>query len=214
MTKTNLLSFPESFENSVKQVLLAQPSVKEFDLMKHLVNDGFEEFAMSLDELKMFRSHFLLFHFLYQLQDKWHQQHFGWLDIHTLSISLNHYSTTPSQNPLPAGEQSLREYYLNLDNLTATTQEDVVNLIESFWQKFSQIPPQSSCSSEQMAQDLKILELPPNEVCLQQIKQQRKKLLQQHHPDKGGDALQFQTILDASNRLQDYVKDSLPLEKS
>lgn len=176
--------------------------------MQQLVMAGFKQFTPSSDALKLFQTHFLLFHFLYQLQDKWLTENRGFLEIHTLEIRLNSPQTTSKQT-LPAGGDPLRDYYLNLEHLTETTQKDVHQLLEDFWERFEKwLSPEHRAEhpAENLAEDLELLELSEHNFTEQNLQKQRKKLLQEHHPDRGGDSSQFNKIQQASSRLAHYLK--------
>ncbi len=206
MTQANktMQSIPSQFEQTIHALLRDGTTFKEHELMQQLVMVGFKQFTPSTDALELFQTHFLLFHFLYQLQGKWLTENRGFLDIHTLEIRLNP-PPTASKQTLPAGEDSLREYYLNLDHLTQTTHKDVNQLLDDFWEKFDNwLSPEHLI--ENLADDLELLELSKHHFTEQTLQKQRKKLLQEHHPDKGGDSAHFNKIQQASCRLAYYLK--------
>lgn len=184
-------------ESTLLQLLQNQESLKEYQLMGLLVENGYEQFKPCLDELKLFQSHFLLFHLLYHLQDKWLNDQVGWLEIHALNIQLHPYC----EQSLPQNKDPLREYYLNLEELKKTTQQEVRHLLDTFWQKFEHYLPE-----EQLTSDLQTLELAIEDFKLENVTLKTRQLLQQHHPDKGGQAEEFQKIREASNRLKHHLK--------
>jgi DnaJ-class molecular chaperone len=79
----------------------------------------------------------------------------------------------------------LRDYYLDLSNLEQTSADDVTHLLESFWTRLG--------ANEQRAAALEALEL-EDPVDYPAIKQQYRRLAMQHHPDRGGDKAQLQTL--------------------
>jgi DnaJ-domain-containing protein 1 len=121
--------------------------------------------------LTLYRTHFLLFHTLYQLK----------LDLleqkkHDLTISALQICLTPYQK----GEEALSpidllmHFYLNLSNLTGVQEEEVLQWLENFWQKMNE-------SSQKAA--LELLGLPHTASFLEIKKTYRKKCMELH-PDR------------------------------
>jgi DnaJ-domain-containing protein 1 len=174
------------------EILYKHPQgITEYDLMQLLQERGqipVLENAFS-SQLNMFRAHFVLFNALYQLRDQlWHDE-IAHLDITSIMITLGPYLQGDSGIVL---HDPLREYYLNLDNLELTSAQDVEDLLSAFWIKFN-------AQSERL-QALAILELEEN-VDLQTIRSQYKRLAMQHHPDRGGDKHTLQKI----NAAKDFL---------
>ncbi len=164
-----------------------EKGISEFELLKSLEQQA-EFGGLFCDRINnhdLFRSHFLLFHCLYRLRDEWLLQQTAWLEISALNIQ---------RHPYEAGEQSitehdaLRDYYLDLTHLSETSAEDVDKLISNFWQRYM--------SHERRDEALEILGL-IDPVDDETIKQTYRKLVMQHHPDRGGDKLRLQTINEA-----------------
>jgi DnaJ-domain-containing protein 1 len=137
------------------------------------------------DSLSLFRSHFLLFHSLYLLQQQLADNRQGRLEIAPLKIVL-----TDLQPPGAhlAEADPLRNYYLDLDNLEHTSGADVDKMLEAFWRKY--------LGSDKRREALAILGL-EDPVDDATIKKRYRKLAMEHHPDRGGDTLQLQAIHDA-----------------
>ena len=83
---SELPTLPEHFESLLWELLKTRQSITEYELMRYLSEEGFPEFKPDLDPLTLFRSHFLLFHLLYRLQDRWFSENRGQLNIHTTDI--------------------------------------------------------------------------------------------------------------------------------
>jgi DnaJ-domain-containing protein 1 len=134
------------------------------------------------DNLTLFQSHFLLFHHLYQLQSQLWANQRGHLDISPLNIQLSDYH---------AGEinlqqhDALRDYYLDMANLNNTTPEDVDKMLDNFWRRYL------SPAERKAALDLLGLEDPVDD---QTIKQSYRRLVMQHHPDRGGETERLQSL--------------------
>ncbi|MDG6773295.1 DNA-J related domain-containing protein [Thiomicrorhabdus sp. ZW0627] len=200
---------PERFEALVSQALKAEPTISEYQLMKHLSANGLVEFKPDLEPLTMFRSHFLLFHLLYRLQDRWHEEGQGWLSIHTTDIHLEpDASFSPSSNPLQSQlreNDPIKSYYLDYQEFLNTQKEDVLGLLDDFWRRMAGLPA-LSIDATSRSEAMKTLGLEEESLSLQSVKQQFRTLCQQHHPDKGGDPKMFRRICDAKDILAMSLK--------
>lgn len=169
----------------LQDILLSRnEELSEFELFTILKSPPYKIFprdALS-DSLSLFQNHFILFNALYHLRDSWLKNRTGLLDIHCSCIR---------HRPWQAGqyavikEDKLRAYYLDWENLSSSDQVQVEALLNSFWSAFSGIPNhcQDNDLSEQHALDLLNLVSP---FSARQLKQQYRKMLHKHHPDKGG----------------------------
>ncbi len=138
------------------------------------------------DPLLMFRTHFIVFHALYLVRDRWRCDKTGELKIHTLNILLQ--PTEPGLT-LPDHEDKLREYYLNWDNFSQTSESDVDALLDDFWRQLGGARHTATLSQADIAHARQVLGLEPGTVLtLKQVKRQYRKLVHRHHPDKGGSA--------------------------
>lgn len=167
--------------------------ISEYQLIKQLQQPPWLLFAgVELSEpLAMFRCHFVLFNALYVLSEEWRQQGLGELDIHTLNIVLK-----PATNfdAAVTGHDGLKAYYLNWNNFTDTKSADVDALLDDFWQRMSGgIVPDGEIIRAKQTLELGT----ESELSLLEVKKQYRKLLQQHHPDKGGCTVKTQEISQA-----------------
>ena len=100
---------------------------------------------------------------------------------------------TPSSHnrstfPCPAGEQAIREYYLDWSEFERSSSESVQLLLDSFWQRYY--------AEDQQQQALEHLQLDADCGWLQ-IRSAYRRLAAIHHPDKGGDSDHFRQIREA-----------------
>ena len=199
------LQLPSSFENAV-QTALQNGQIKEYELMQRLVEDGFDQFQTTLDPLSLFRSHFLLFHLLYRLQEKWLNEKIGYLHIETLCIGLR---PLESQSLLPQQEAEaqakLRTYYLDENEYQQTQEQDVLDLLASFWTAFGQTDWQAP-DKEAIEEAKQHLEIDVDNWDEAIVTKQFRKLSQQHHPDKGGETKRFQVLCHAREVLLQSLK--------
>jgi hypothetical protein len=150
----------------------------------------FREDVLS-DSMTLFRANFIVMHALYRLRLRWLTAGRGYLQISALDIGLVPLSSGGGTE-LPGQHDALAEYYLNLNNLD-TDQASVDALLNDFWQRMV-IP-------EHYDDDLAVLELTPP-VDRSTLRQQYRRLANQHHPDKGGDAEAFRKVSSAYQRLR------------
>jgi DnaJ-domain-containing protein 1 len=164
-------------QTDVLEILYAHPAgLSEHTFLKAL---GFEDL---LDPLTLFRGHFQLFHVLYALRDRLWQEQNAHLCITPLRIALEPYQ--PGQAAL-AEPDPLHAYYADLSHLENTTTADVVKLLQQFWDGYG--------SRDRRQSALAVLEL-VDPVDFATIKRQYRRLAMRHHPDRGGDGRQLQTL--------------------
>lgn len=183
--------------NIIPQLLVQFPDgCSEYQLMMAIdnIDGGFPDLADD-DELALFQKHFLIKNALYQLQQKYWQQDNLYLDIGQLIISLQPVADKTTGRNLPSsnGEQKLRDYYLDWQEFKNTDREAVDQLLNSFWQRYLNV--------EGRATALEKLEL-PEDADQQQIRHRYRQLAAQHHPDKGGDPLEFIALKEAYDILR------------
>ncbi|VAX11724.1 hypothetical protein MNBD_GAMMA25-2141 [hydrothermal vent metagenome] len=144
------------------------------------------------DPLALFQIHFILFHALYQLRDKLWEQQKEQLEIKPQLIKLCPYhagSRALSHN------DPLRIYYLDLNNLETTDEEEVAELLANFWRRLHNGDGRRTALNELGLCD---------PVDDKTIKQTWRQLVMQHHPDRGGDKTRLQII----NSAMDWLRKS------
>lgn len=180
-----------TFEQTLLEVLRHHPAgLSEYELIQALDDFGQPGFDSSTlkENLSLFQTHFFLFHSLYRLRDRLWENNEARLDINALCIQL-----LPLAENVKGGKTGveisehdpLREYYLNLDNLENTDGDDVARLLTRFWAGF--------VSNEERREALKELEL-KDPVDWATIKDRHRRLVMEHHPDRGGDEERLRTI--------------------
>lgn len=184
-----LLDHPNGYSEYELITLLQQPPYEFFD--KSAMNDP----------LKLFQTHFLLFHCLYRLRAQWLDSKQALLDISALKIVRSPLKNTGlSPTDCPTLDDPLAQYYLDLSHLSNTERSDIEELLASFWQGINQ-PSNRFDSKESLTEAMKILELKaPVEV--KDLKGQYRRLAQRYHPDKGGNSEHFKKICRAYHQLK------------
>lgn len=184
-------SIPEAFILALQVELENQADgISEYDLMQALKIQGYLDF-LSQPALphELFHAHFFLFHVLYLLRDRYLENKKNILTINTLKIQLMPY--LKGENKLQE-EDKLRSYYLDLDNLEKTSEDDVYDMLASFWNKFNHYGDRDAALAELGLKD---------PVDDKTIKQEYRRLIMLHHPDRGGDTEKLQKLNDAIKSL-------------
>jgi hypothetical protein len=183
---------PDLFYVALEQELDAHPDgLREYELITALRARGFFGFLPEppAQPGELFRAHFLLFHALYDLADRLSSTQQGLLQIDALCIRRLPWSA--GDNSL-ASPDTLRVYYLDWSNLDATTEDDVCELLASFWRQFGKFDKRAEALAELGLED---------PVDDETIKLAWRRLAMEHHPDRGGDKARLQAINAAVDRL-------------
>lgn len=208
---------------------LFQRGVSEYELIEILKKAPYRFFddASLREPLMLFKTHFIVFHALYQLKRSWIEQGEGVLGIHTLNIKLNQESAHGDKNSAHSDKNSthgdnykdkesqdkvgaiieadaLAEYYLDWGNFEKADRESVDALLNAFWQRMAS-GNAHTFEQEDIADAHALLGLPQDEhVSLSVLKRVYKKALQLVHPDKGGTQQEAQDVIHAYQLLLGY----------
>ena len=208
---------------------LFQRGVSEYELIEILKKAPYHFFddASLREPLMLFKTHFIVFHALYQLKRSWIEQGEGVLDIHTLNIKLNQESAHSDHNSAHSEKNSthgdnykdkesqdkvgaiteadaLAEYYLDWGNFEKADRKSVDALLNAFWHRMAS-GNAHTFEQEDIADAHALLGLPQDEhVSLSVLKRVYKKALQLVHPDKGGTQQEAQDVIHAYQLLLGY----------
>ena len=192
--------------------------ISEFSLITHLKQPPhslFDDKALR-DPLLLFKTHFVLFHALYRLREKWQADNTGYLDIHALNIQLqepsqpysessHHGQTSNSAATYDVGEHdALSAYYLDWRNFEETQRGDVDALLDEFWHKMQQGGAKTYSHLEVDNAHATLNMTQSDKVSLILLKKHYKKTLHHTHPDKGGSQEEAQTVINAYHLLLNY----------
>jgi hypothetical protein len=162
----------------------------------------FDEDALR-DSLMMFQTHFVLFHCLYQLRNRWREQRIGELVIGLTRITLNPILESAINIQT---EDPLANYYLDWSNLGCSDKNEVETLLDSFWKKMAGAELNANMSSSELERVCIVMKIESLEgITLLELKQQYRKLQHENHPDKGGKIEVSQSILQAYSQLRKYI---------
>jgi hypothetical protein len=176
----------DEFHTQLLEILRAHPlGLSEYELFNILAESGESDFDRKAwqSEHALFCQHFLLFHALYRLRDLLHEQQQACLEISALRIRLSEWQD--SKQCLPSEADPLREFYLDITQLEKISADDVQQMLGDFWLRFHK----NECRREALA----VLGL-EDPVSDDDIKQRYRRLVMQHHPDRGGDDTTLQKI--------------------
>lgn len=180
-------SIPEEFIFAVQAELENHRNgISEYDLIQNLKAQGYFDFLSSPAlPHELFHAHFFLFHALYLLRDIFLNKKTYLLEINTLKIQLSPYHE--GENDLQK-EDKLRAYYLDYNKLEKTSEEDVYDMLASFWNKVNHYDNREAALAELGLKD---------PIDDESIKKEYRRLAMLHHPDRGGDTDKLQKINDA-----------------
>lgn len=182
----------------------AQHHWTEHELIESLQTEPYEFFDKDAlrDPLTLFQTHFLLFHCLYRLRQRWREQRKYELFIHTLNIECQPWHSGVSAL---AENDPLADYYLDLNQLDTTSGSDVESMMDDFWRRMGH-------SSSRVGTDMpaaeawEIMEVKPP-VTRALVKTQYRKLVHKYHPDKGGSVAKMQKIQKAYHRVIEVINE-------
>lgn len=170
----------------------APEGISEYDLIRSLSEIQDSPFPEGLFRrtLSLFQGHFLLFHMLYRLRERLRTERRYELKIACMNIRLDPYLEI--QGNLPGEQDRLREYYLDLGNLEKTDEAEVKRMLDDFWKRLQLF--------NRREEALGVLGL-EDPVSFDTIKSRYRKLVMEHHPDRGGDREMLHRINDAMETL-------------
>lgn len=190
------------FEDLIEVLRSFPEGVNEHALLKVLDEKGtvtLEPDTFS-DSVKLFRTHFLLYNALYQLRDELWKTGKGHLEITAVRMQLQPYNPG---SPAIHQHDPMRDYYLDMDMLEKTTQQDIESALNNFWKRLHEETVFTGGGLR--AKALEALGLREG-VTAQEIKISYRRLAMQHHPDRGGDQEKLQQINEAMEVLRPLLK--------
>jgi len=191
---------PEQIIPLLEPILKQHPDgLSEYALLNQLAEQS-SFFAKSgtrspSQDLSLFQRHFLLFHCLYLLEQQHRANQSGILVISALEIRLHPYREENETNQADAAlitPDPVRDYYLDITQLQATSEHDLDEMLGRFWLALAR--------HETRDETLALLGLsdPVDDVA---IRKKYRELVMQHHPDRGGDTDTIQQLNAAISKL-------------
>ncbi|MCW8957323.1 MAG: DnaJ domain-containing protein [Gammaproteobacteria bacterium] len=168
---------------------IAEDKIGEYDLICSLEQQGIVFPGVNDSyNVAMFKKHFMTMNALYHLQQDLIEDGY-YLSITVLDIRIEPLSQTENnQSLIDSAEHKVRDYYLDWRHFDNTSENEIKELLSSFWQMYSALDKQG--------QALAVLELDPD-AGWDDVKQAYRRLATEHHPDKGGKDVRFIEIREA-----------------
>lgn len=196
------MQFPDQIINAVHNYfeqcpmdIERQQRGTEYELIQHLQDTGTEPFNLLtlLQTHELFQAHFLVRHALYRLQEHYLRGRAFTLSLDLTRVTRGPWHEEDDTSAMPGTHDGVRDYYLDLNNLHSTTHDDVNSLLNTFWQRY--------LAQDGKTQALLVLGLDAT-ADFPIAKKRYRQLVQQYHPDKGGDTGYFQTLQAAITTLE------------
>ncbi|MFO7604507.1 MAG: DNA-J related domain-containing protein [Gammaproteobacteria bacterium] len=190
------IAFIGGLKQAVAEILHAEKAgISEYALISRL--DAYPALAKFLrrapaDTLALFRIHFLLHHVLYVLRQEWHTDQSACLEISALHIQKQPYKGGADAITAFTATDKLRDYYLDLNNLLTTGEQQVDELMAAFWIGINHREHRDAALAVLGLQD---------PVDDDTIRKTYRGLVMAHHPDRGGDHETIQQLNDAAQGL-------------
>jgi len=176
-------------ESPLLALLRAYPDgLSEFDIIRTLQRHyDLPEFGPDAlaDPVSLYRTHFILFHVLYCLDEQLGDEH---VEVGCLRCRVTPRPSADGGYGSLAAADPVRAYYLDLSNLDIDRSR-IDRLMGSFWRLFSS----GDGHREQALASLGLTDPVSDEA----IKAAYRRLVMRHHPDRGGDTDRIQEINDA-----------------
>ena len=163
--------------------------IGEYDIIRRLEQQGID-FPVDSDSYNviMFKKHFMTMNALYHLQQDLFEDGY-YLNISALDIAIEPLDESSNeQSLLDSAEHKLRDYYLDWQHFKTTGEAEINELLSGFWNKYHALDKQ--------AEALEILEL-DSDASWEHVKHTYRRLVTEHHPDKGGNDARFIEIRSA-----------------
>lgn len=191
------MNSPPPPKNPLNGAILKLLQQHEGGLSEHQIHRHLESELTLLVEstepnLRLFQRHFWVKNGLYQLQQEQLQQG-RYLEISALQIRLLPLTSSGRHHLAEPDRITMRDYYLDWQQLQLTSSSDVERLLSQFWQRFR--------SHGQQGGAYQALGLAAD-ASWDAIQQRYRQLAAQHHPDRGGEQQRFVAIRQAYEALK------------
>lgn len=179
----------------------ATDKIGEYDIIYQLEEQGMV-FSAENDSynVAMFKKHFMTMNALYNLQQDLFEDGY-FLKITALDITIEPLGgSADQQSIIDAAEHNLRDYYLDWFHFDNTSEGEINELLSSFWQMYS--------AQDKQRDALATLDL-NSDASWNNVKRVYRRLVAEHHPDKGGNDVRFIEIREAYEVLKYYYSREL-----
>ena len=123
------------------------------------------------------------------------------LNITALDITIEPLGESADQQSIvDAAEHKIRDYYLDWRHFDNTSEDEINELLSNFWQMYS--------APDKQRDALATLDL-NSDASWDNVKRVYRRLVAEHHPDKGGNDARFIEIREAYEVLKCYYSQEL-----
>ena len=172
----------------------ATDKIGEYDIIRRLEEQGMA-FPVDNDSynVAMFKKNFMTMNALYNLQQELFEDGY-FLNITALDIAIEplekstELPSTQQQSIVDAAEHKIRDYYLDWRHFDNASEDEVKELLSNFWQMYS--------AQDKQQDALATLDL-NSDASWDCVKRVYRRLVAEHHPDKGGNDARFIEIREA-----------------
>lgn len=178
----------------------------EFELIQLLQKPPYQYFEQGSLQTNagLFKTHFVLHHCLYRIQTNQLKTQSSYLHITPLSIQLIQLSDSLVVDV--ERDRKLAEYYSDLQHINVTSEEDVQNMLDSFWDRFVEFQYKNDALNEtDIHCAFEAMGLRVN-VTWNEVRKQFLKLITKTHPDKGGEEERSKTLIAHYQILKQYFR--------
>ena len=182
----------DALSSAIRTLITSQANaLTEYELINTLQEKDLLPVDKNLlsDTTSLFRTHFLIFHCLYLIDQQLCEEGLGRIHIDVLEIR---YLPSKDAHIHLASVDSLRAYYLDLTQLQKTDAAAIEEMLNGFWTAYLR--------NEGREAALQTLGL-SDPIDDSEITAHYRRLAARHHPDRGGDEQRLQEINQAYSRL-------------
>lgn len=171
--------------------------VKIYELLSGLNQELVDKVVNTEDyNLSIFRKNFLLMNALYQLQLRLLKDDI-YLSIGQIEVQLLPVKSISEKKLTNAGEQRIREYYFNWKNYERTSPDEVLALLDQFWNQYR--------ANDKLTDALIVIGVTQS-ATWPDIQRKYRLLARENHPDRGGNTQRFIEIREAYEVLALHYK--------
>lgn len=197
LDKDNIQVQIDKWVELIDSLLTAHPQgISEHGIILELRHQGY---LLDLEDEEapmggLFAVHFLVMYVLYGLQKKGRQESESDMTIGPLNIQRHSYRQGEQALTSP---DELSSYYLDLDNLFSTSEDEVNQWLDNFWERY--------LADDERQDAIKVLGL-SEPISREGVETKYRQLAMKHHPDRGGETARLAEINHAVEVLRKLVK--------
>lgn len=188
------------FKTALLALLKQSPEpLSEYEIIQSLRKQFADDDVLANDStFALFQIHFMVMNGLYQLQNELVDDGY-YLSVSPLEIFVTKLADARDSAVTDGDDVRLKAYYLDWQNLERTDEEEVENLLKSFWQRYA--ANKHCVDADRFADACQLLGVSADDDW-EVIRMSFRRLAAEHHPDKGGDPVTFIALREAYELLR------------